>query len=700
MEEPQKNATAPAEGEESQGPEVRDLDQVQRVFSTTANQSVTEDFLDHKDFLGQVYETIQGLVQLNMDKGNLEFPLAALVFKTLEGKRRDMGVRTNMPPPEEFARYLAILAAQSPPFIHTLRELVFEGGGIKVLTRYVGANRKVSDIVRGAYRAAEQRTALMISELTKNSSIYNNWEDLFRELSEKGTPVGVDLTRDRADSIFRRLYLRTSTDNNEYRERVAFINKEIQRWIYTPLLKRLKKNNIVVVISCADIRNSGREGFERIGDLIYLNNPERIQERAFYFCQALSLPAFKQHVDIQITSQARSKLDEPREYIEIHAPMIQDLLIRIRAGMDLHPELRNVVIEAAKLTTWIQEHERQERLREELEEVKRIIQKVKARGNLVEVMRKNRPQFEEKYIRFLLEGKVPGVLACTVPFIRYHPKLKLGEMEQVFAIARERKIVGNAIDQAIELYEKSRDDFLLRVLEHILVLDKLPDDQLKEYVPPVHLVRLREALKFAYVRYLPWYSRLWVFLKGSELDSGAMAEVKQGLNSKAAVKIVGARNKNLKQDKKEAKRQVREMAGRSLADQASEVSPIDRTEAIKSIKAYLEEEWEKYNFPFKNDLARAGVGGSGFVLTSVLEELDRGGGVDELVSIPIEGNRSVYGSREYIERHRDEIIEYCERSQEETAGMFSSEVSEVARLAAGKNRLIYSAIMDYLSRNF
>lgn len=683
----------------AQGPQIQDIDAANRVFRTMVNDGMSRAFETNKQILAQIFDTIDMLqTQMLESENQTNFVSLAEIYERLEENHINLGGRGRFPDREQFAYYLAILASEEPPFLHTLREFVMGDEGLRVKTSYVGPSNRFPDIAVRAYSAANKRTALLLNQARKGTELFLDWEQVQKTIETRGLEAA-GLKRERIDHVLKGLFLRPTKDK-DYNNLAARINGEIQQWIYLPLMQQLRGEKIVIVLTVDDLRNSSNAELKKLSPLMFLNNPARIEQRYLHLCGILMDSPISKQLDPALMAAAEKNRDAPETFLQSAGPMAMDLLEKLKKGLGLAQPFLDVAVEAGKLAEWFRMQAKQKEQQTELNELQAAAEKIKKYGNLLDVRNEKRLGIKERHIRFFLEDRVPGILATTVPYMTYDPNFDLKEFDAIYLIFKDRNVIARAVDNALEVYNKVGDDYLLHMLEKLLRLEKTSEQQLKQYVPPVHLVRLKDALKHAYVRYLPFFTRMFMRLLSSEPTPDQIRQAKQNRMQNDAEVIRRIKERTLSSEKRQATREVKARARRSLAEHAADVSPVQRAEILAKLKPFLDDRWARGDFPTHDQIVRQNDLGSPIVLENFLKTADKGDPAFEIVSITAEG-RQVYATRAYLEKNRDAVIEHCEKVvQQQLEASGSPDVDERSRAAAGRIRRFHTAILQHVQKLF
>ncbi len=685
-------------------PDYVSKDLAERIFGVQATEGQTEDFVEHKDDLGAIYDVIHELVQLAYDKGTLEFPTATDIYRAMTENRRRAANRKPMPDQDSFRDLLLILVGQPSPFIHLTRELVFEakqGGGpeIKVRTRYVVPSSPKENTVMRGYKTALMKSSLGLKNAMQQKLVFTNWADVQETFKETKSldSVAAAIRQERADLLARSIFLRPPSGGDERRiEHVHAANRQLRRWLYLPLIKELQAGGALRVISCQDIRNSSTAALRSFPDLVYFNDGDRLRARYLNLCLFLISDAFKKVNDLDLFQNAYYTRKEVDKFLEECEPLAKDLLKKLQSGKEMPAPMPEFIIEAVKLSEMVRAAREAAQQKKEHEALKTIVDGIKNTANLVEIYKRGGKQrFKEQYIREIMAGrKVSGLLIGSVPsmdVVEPGRNTPLTEFDVVYALPRNEVAVQNAIDSAVDLFEKSGDKYLLELLEDILGLDRTPEDKLREFIGPKPLFELKETLRKAYSQHLTWWRRMLMFLTGSEVGVDEVAAIKQHRREKQAEALRRRRDAGMEDRRRDAKQEIKARAQENIK------GGVDEKKTMANMVSFLEESWGRFAFPGRGVLEKSENLGSSFYIGKILDGADGGGaGYADIVRIPV-SDGAVYGSRNYIQQHGARLKKELNAKIDELIPVLtSSKINETQKSAARRNHVLYGAVLKYL----
>jgi len=688
------------------------------IFSSQSSYggNLTADFREYVKPLSQVYQAVQRYLTGVYRRDDVFYPELTDLHKDLSIYKRSISDKLPMPSEEQLHKYCICLAAQNPPFLHILRELkVQDDARLGFITRYVAPTDKHTDKVIVGYRSTLQTSIQQLKAALIKDGFGTDYVSAFagaRSIAEAPLFTG------RADFALRRMYLDEKSFSHIGQHDIANIrrvNQELYKRLYRPLLLQAIRDRLLVNLSCEDIRSAGFPGADRIFDIVLFAETKDLRNR-YTALIAFLKPDYLEHrvSGEQIaTVQAKRKSGEICEYDcnEEIARMFYEACIR-EAG----PDLREVqfAVEIMKLSDWARQSERQEQKQSEARELKDVVDKIRQAGGLVRY-RDKKQGLSEQLARQMLKGRIPGVLAVTEPRIppeQIGSDLDLHQFDNVWLIAKDRQVTAKAIDKAIEHFESQEDSYLVRVLEEILGVGRVSEAELKNYVAPVFLGKLRHALRRAYAQYLPWWSRLFLTLTSSELSEERMQRIKAELRSREERRLGRFKQTADVSARKQAQADVRKLARERAADGDRSASTSQGTEgadvggggqlgpaegqALEQIRDYLDRSWDRGQYPTREDLASLAAGADAGGVNKVLGLIDVGAAsVKEVARIPVSGDADVYATRSYLQKNRAELMERCELKLQEETVIIHDNREKLLR-GSGDRKTFFQSLLDYL----
>ena len=633
----------------------------EKVFSSPQvdfGLNLPGDFQPNLRALGQIYDVIQRFLVGQNRRGERYYPTTEDVFGDLQVFKRSISDKVPMPSEEELRAQLRLLAATEPPFVHFLRELTITAQGVEVNTSYTAPTEKHPDKVMVGYQATLRNSSNVLKDLLygTGSTLYINWEERCGSLHSLDA---LELRKHRVDYFLKQLYVNDpslkSTDF-EGRLRMKKVNESINRFIYRPLIQQLYRDKMVLSFSCKDIRAS-MPGMERYSDLLLFNNPEQLQKRYNAIRGVLDSHLCWDYMDQGFVEGLRRKKDDGHEddfYFELAGHVLGSF-----SGTEVvNEDLFDLALEVQKLSEWHKGHSKKTREKKEKDELQAIVERVRQHGDLVRVNPRRKTAFKREYLKMILAGRVPAIIWVTEP--PFHgDKGEVPDPEQfefIFLLYRHRTNTGKAIESALKLYNEGEDTYLVLLLDRLLRLDETPPQELKKYVPPVFLEKLRAAINKSYARYLPLWLRMWYAITSTEITDEIILKVKQRIKLEQVKSREAARRVSEVQEKKTARKQVKSAARARVQDEDKVLGALNQT--IKLINRH----WERGHFPTRSDVEDGAPEEQREDVAKVLGLVDAGAAsVRAIRKIRLPSQTAIYAGEDFLKEHQAEIVRLCER---------------------------------------
>jgi hypothetical protein len=683
-------------------PQFLSKDSAERVFRVQDAGGQSPDFLEHRDVLAEIYETIHNLTTVAYEKGTLEFPDTGEVYRTFTGARRERGNRKPLPDSDEFRALLAILAGQSTPLIHFVREIIFDKSEFKIKTRYATPSSGKENAIRRAYQTSLIKSGLMIRGAMQAGATTTNWGEVQSKLKTAAdlAELKVPYKAERADLLLRNLFLRAPTDaGGEQQAHYQKINQELRRWLYVPLVKDLQKSGVLRVVLNNELRDSDARNFGKLPDFIYFYDPEKIKARYRNLCLFLTTDSLGKYGELTLFSEAHSSRGDPEALFKAGAKLVENIIKNIKGGRN-QPSAAEAEIfaETLKLADIVRKHLEKKAQDGEQKALSTIADGIREQQNLVEIYRRGqRLRFEEKFLRRFLADEIPNILIGTVPprqALGYGKNTPLEDFERVFALAKSTEATTTAIDMALNIFNKSGDDFFLHLMDEILDLDRTADEKLRAYTSPVAVLKLKEALKSGYAKQLPFWRRLWLMLTGSEVDPQDILEAKTQRLTETEQRIKRNRDASSAGKRDDARRAIKERARQNVSEQKG-----SERETMQKMLQYIDRSWQKGSFPGRSALRAEKSLGSRFYIEKVLDGVDGGGaGYTDILRIPVQNeDGGIYITKSYLQQKAGAIKKaYNKKIDELIPILTGTKVDEIRKGAARRNQILYSAIVKFI----
>ena len=684
----------------------READRIFNSQGSYGSSDLTADFREQVKALSQVYQAIQRYLTGVFRREDIFYPELQDVAKDLVMYKRSISDKIPMPTDEQLQKYCICLAAQVPPLIHILREVMPDGkSGIGFVNRYVAPTDKHEDKVLVGYKSTIQSSLRTLKSIIEKNEFGHDYGTLFHGAQ---TVADLPLHLGRADHAIRGMYIDekkfqsvSSTDLAHIRK----VNQELYKRLYRPLLMQAVRDRLFLSISCDDVRKAGFAGADKIYDIVLFAKTGEIQNRFAALCGYLKPQFLGDWLSAEVYNELgrKRKAGEVSE-AEFFSLVAQNAYTKLIAQSEPPLKELQLVIEIMKLSQWYRSFEQQQAKNSEQNELKDTLTKIKNFGGVYRTRNNRSITISEDLLRMMLRGKIPGILACTEPYMRPDEITNETDLElfdNIHIIYRDRAITAKAVETATELYEKNNDVYLLRVLESLFGIFRESDTHIKQYLAPVYIEKLRHVIRKSYVRHLPWWSRLLLFLTSSEITDARLARIRRGIQNEQDRRLARMRipsEVNQKTEARKAQAEVRKLA-RQRADEGDAVQKLGSQEnkIFEEIRRDLDAAWNRGQFPVRADVDRMAADASREDVQKVMGLVDVGAAsVREILRIPISGYEYVYANREYLMNNRDTLIErYESRAKNESVIIHDNR----EMLFTGKGDVkdeIYKGMLDFL----
>lgn len=650
--------------------------------------------------LSQIYDTIQRFLVGETRKGDSFYPETDDLFRDLQLLKRSISDKTPMPSPEQFRHLLRLLATTEPPFIHFIRELSPGAAGFVASTVFVAPTEKHPDKVQVAYQAALRNSSNAVKDLINKHYSHDDFEEQCKKLNRV---EDLQPGRSRADFVLRSIFLRDeaiSADDREELDRLRRINEQINRFLYRPLLQQLFREGHLLSLSTQAYRQTGIPGADRLSDFIFFNDPERLQSRLQQILGLLDSNFCWPYLPRDQVDDLRSSYKAEDKSMEDFATSLGEIVLQSLQSGDRPAVLLELGCESILLARWQKEYLKKKEQTDVADAWQKILSRLKKHGNLVRVTRSKLDQFLPDQLKDIIAGRVASILCLTDPPDRVDSPadVDLRSYNVVFLLLKDRQCTAGAIDSAVELFRKSGDPYLIRVLEMILALDTTADEVLKNYVAPAYLLKLREEAARSYWPMLPWWQRMYYSLTGRDVSHIKLERLKKALRIQQEKTEESRRERRSKEARKSAEREIKSRAKSSLREARSEAPPD-----TGPLKAAIESKVRQGIFPVRQMLLEeAGPERKSF--EQLLGLVDVGAqSVRSIRRVPLPVNEAVYLTEEIIAKDRDLILEICERGSAEIAEVqlaadIKVALSDPSRSKRQLSREDYRALAQYISR--
>lgn len=697
------------EGEEtrSQFPEVMDPLSAESAFSSVQIESSTQYtpvFKNNVRILGQIYDTVQRYLSGSYRKSESFYPTLADVHQELQRHKRTINDKIPVPQPDDFELLCWVLADENPPFILFLRELDCGlKGNLHATTRMVSPTKKHEDKVQMALQSVMRNSIAALHDFLSVRGEKFPWEQALLDFTSAYQST---FKNGRLDQILRMMYIAAPSGmqlSPDLVPRLARLNASIKRLIIRPLLQQMVREGLCVVFSGADIRKSGIVGGEKYPDIILLQHAGQLERRYDAAKKALDMPWCREFQDahqrtILDISREKGEIDEDEAYAKLSDSMLSGL----KSAQMVPEAVLDVVVEIHHLSRWRTRYLREKKRTEEENTIRELIAKIRKYGNLFSAKKGQKYSVSKEYLKMALQGRIPGILATVLPYDNFE-EIRGGPnpdaYENVFLIYKNRKNIGTAIDGIVSVFNKTGDVLLLRVMENILGFGRVSEEKMKEYVAPVHIESIKQAMKVSYRSKLPFFKRILMLIFSSELDEEKILRYQSDERMKSVRQMRVKRSKLEGQQVESAKRQVRRHAKETIRDSDSEKNLFD-VETMGILLRVIGSYWDRGLFPSGDDIVRD-------MKTELREEakkiLDlstaRAKSIKDLICIETREGERTYASKKYLKENRKDLLDKFKARLADRGEIRMDNRVMTRKGATGDGReAFYRAAMDLLQR--
>lgn len=633
-----------------------------KIFSSQSSygENLTIDFRENVKALSQVYIAIQRYLQGVDRKKDSYYPVLEDVHKDLQIYKRSVSDKIPLPTEGELFGQCLQLAAQEPAFIHIIQELnSTTEGEVAFVSNFVAPTLKHDDKVIVAYRSNVDLSIKSLKTIIKEEKYINKY---CKEISAINTISNIPITKGRADQIFKRMYLKEndlgSSTTDSDRRNLKIVNQEIQKRCFRPIITQAIKEKLILSLSCESIRKEPFKNASKIYDISLFLSTKYLMNRYSALIRFLSPKYTNGLIEEDTFQDLKNKLatDEIDDF-EYNDQLAKELYENATSQPEPDLTIVQVAVEIQKLGEWLNKSNQQNKKEEEVDELQMAIRKIKAYGGLMRAKTSGKFSINEKFLGLMLKGKISPVLACTDPYddLKNHQgEIDINHYDNIFLIYKDRTITGKAVDTAIAYFEKNEDAYTLHILENLFELGQKPVIQLKEYIAPVYLDKLGYALKKSYIKYLPFFQRLWLGLTSSQISDKKLKQIRNQRRN-TSIQNLGLKKGTFLKEKKN-KKQVKSMVQERI--ESSQLSS-EEDQAFKNLITYLDNHWSNGTYPSKQ-LILANAADQSDEYRKLLGLIDAGAAsVKDVIEIK-NTVESVYAHINFLKEHRNELISYFE----------------------------------------
>ncbi len=526
---------------------------------------LSSDFIENIVNLSHIYAAIQHYIGPMEKRIRFPYPDFASIANELY-IHRDPHQKRNQLSQEELLRLSISLAGQEPPFIHILRRMSLKKEGFEFTSHLFAPTENIalaenlaptenrSDRVQspkrapnaapsekgsssGASKAYKESISIAMEVLQQAIRQEELSQRYLQELKNINLFEPKAVSRSRFDQQLRRLYLEKSAiskPTGDDLRSLQRINRKLYLYIYRPIILEGLRKKLLIAFSCAELRKSRPQTEDELYDIVHFANHTYLRERLSILCSLLQSHSRRCLAEViggeaatewsremeQLSGKGRDSADEMGYYRHCNRAaraMLEKIWQTFPKQLATSIEfLIQLLVEIIKLSEWYLQSRKAAVRQREPSELQAFLQALAKAKNLYRLQRKDLSAVECAYLRLILQGKIPGVLACLNPYLS--PEKIPEDFDSnnrgvnIFLLKQDRTASARAIESAVQIFKKNGNPRPLWILENILQLQQKSPQELGKYVAPFYLKRLEKTLNRAYLAYLPHWQRLFFYL--------------------------------------------------------------------------------------------------------------------------------------------------------------------------------------------
>ncbi len=638
-----------------------------KIFAdpNTAPNKLDALFLKKISLLHVIYESIQRYFTGSASREKY-YPGMEEIIRDLISYKRGINSRLPTPSQEEFIESCLLLAGQETPFIHILREMSINNAQINFATGLVVPTKKNEKKIISAYQDIFNTTGGLLRDFVKKSSLSDFYLQSLKnsfQAFKANTKIG------RADFELRKMYLDeyfvTGIENHILRY-LKHVNEIIHQKIYKPVLDAGIQNKLLISLDCSDIRSNLHSENHTMYDIVHFRKPEYIQERYHLLGGFLQPELFGEWwEDTKLRSLIQNKNAGNLGQEQYYYKTAQILYKRMAQNEEAIPfNLIQLTVEIIKLYQWQSQNIVETKRSAKEQELNLFLSNVKKTNNIYKVRNRKWIQDNLHEVRQMLRSKVPGILACTDPYVppenideSFNPiELNL----DIYLLVKDRKTTANAVDTVALLYRQNHDILLLRVMENLLSIHHIDKKKIKEYLAPAYYDKLYELIVRSYQHQLPWWSQIWLLLFNRKIANKKIKKMRTSLELSQRTQA----EKILKKKKKTTFTLPNTIFGHptptNMGRKSNDISQeLGHQELLGKICQFMDYRWENQRYPSSDDIISSMPYSARKETEKIINLASLGAvSVREIVSISADTMGNIYASRGYLKKNLNELIDY------------------------------------------
>ena len=483
------------------------------------------------------------------------------------------------------------------------------------------------------------------------------------------------------------------------------VNQSLRIKLFRPLVMDLLREKMIFSLSCQDIRN---QTGQKIPDIVLFNILENVQHRFARLCEILSHQAVLELVDDRTRQQMHRFMQSG--HLEDAAETGAHFLLEHAKSQESIPGfLVEIAAEAIRLRQWYDEKSKEHKKDKQKQEIQQILQRLKGQKGIFRAKNGRKINIDEKYLNlFLNESNSPVLIAADPPLSKGGHR-EASDYDTIYLLYKDRTITGQAIQTALDSYNKTEDTFLIRILEDLLQLNKLPDSELKHYVAPAYLEQLREAIRDSYKAYLSPLERIWMALTGKRISDAKIKKIQRRLDMERGEEERSRAERKSRANTKRAKQDVKTLARQRAREESSPLADLnskqdsagfdhEAQEVLNYLLTQVNMMWDKSFYPDREQVLRLANANQREIAQKVLGLVDAGAqSTAALIRIPVPGKGHVYAGHDYVHGHKKELIEKFKSKLDQASGVQVSGGTTIQLNTKEEDKLFFRAMLQYLN---
>ena len=709
-----QNASAPDRGEgsglfDAMAPDValKTLSNLQledsRIMAPLKNRS---------RLANQIYDLVQSFLTGARSTKDTYYPSLADIFGDLQMHKRAISDKSPMPSEAELLRTVCLMSVQSPPFIHILRELKANPTSPdQFITRLVAPTEKHPDKVAVAFRSTTRNNLVYLKSLIRDLDPALPGGPAFHKIQDANPRTG------RVETILGKLFFSSMSgdepgqspeaEEEDQNDELTLkrVNQSLRIKLFRPLIMDLLREKIIFSLSCQDLRN---QTGHKIPDIVLFNILENIKHRFSRLVEILTHEAVQEMVDQQ-TRQQMHRFQQSGHTEDAGEAAAHYILENARNSDTTPAYIIEIAAEAVRLRQWYDDKARENKKDQQKQELQVILQKLKNHKGIFRAKNGRKINIDEKYLSLFLNENNSPVLVASDPPLSRSGNREVTDYETIYLLYKDRAITGQAIQTALEAYNKTQDTFLIGILEDMLQINTRPDVELKHFVPPAYLEQLREAIRDSYKSHLSPFERFWLAITGKRISDAKIARIQKRLDmergEKERVQTERKSKARTQKARKEVKTLARQRTGESsslseLATEKESSAGFDHAaqEVMNYLLTQVNSMWDKNFYPDRDQVLRLASHDQKEIAQKVLGLVDAGAqSTAAMMRIAVPGKGYIYAGHDYVHGHKKDLIQRFKSKLDQASGVQVGGGTTIQLNTKEEDKHFYRAMLQYLN---